>query len=347
MDRRTAFLSQDLKVWARKRLPDRYERALHYYDAYGRLPRVNGAQTWSEKLNVRVLYDRRPVIAMMADKLAAREYAASAAPTLRAPALAWSGTDVAELAALSLPDDWVLKPNHRSGNVYFGHGPVRDVAALQQATEGWLEEFHYCREWSYSQARRLLLVEERLGGCDRPPDDYKFFAFDGVVMFLQHHAGRFSDHASRHYTPDWQPLPVKTVLPLTPVRPPPTALGEMVAAAEALSKGIDFVRVDLYEHLGAAYFGELTAYPGSGLAPFQPPSYDLEAGRAWTLPPEVLKAARRRPLLEGARRAFERSLVLGRERPRLNAHGPEGAEADLQAATLHPETGAPDGPSRD
>jgi hypothetical protein len=48
----------------------------------------------------------------------------------------------------------------------------------------------------------------------------------------------------------------------------------MIAAAEAISLGVDFVRVDLYDIDGHAVFGELTNSPNKGLSPFRPASLD-------------------------------------------------------------------------
>jgi len=295
-----------------RRLPARYERALVYHSAYGRVPRLPDARLWSEKINLRILFDRRPVIAMMADKLAARAHVHAVLPALRMPELLWSGTDLSRLAGAGLPDRWVLKPNHRSGDVYFGRGPATDLASLEKATAGWLDEYGgYYFEWAYSRARRLLLVEEMLGDGAEAPDDYKLYAFDGRVVFVQHDYSRFSDHAQRYYTPQWQPVHVCSVMPEAPLRPPPAALEEMLAAAGALSKGIDFVRIDFYDVGGVAYFGELTAYPGSGLTQFEPAS-DAELGDAWVLPPELVQAAAGPRAVEAARRALELALVARR-----------------------------------
>jgi hypothetical protein len=52
----------------------------------------------------------------------------------------------------------------------------------------------------------------------------------------------------------------------------------MVAASEALSLDVDFVRVDLYDIAGTPYFGELTHYPNKGLSRFDPPSLDRRLG---------------------------------------------------------------------
>jgi hypothetical protein len=63
----------------------------------------------------------------------------------------------------------------------------------------------------------------------------------------------------------------------------------MLEAAETLSGGFDFVRVDFYEAEGRPLFGEMTFYPGSGLDRFRPVSFDGLFGEHW------LKAQERAP----------------------------------------------------
>ena len=55
----------------------------------------------------------------------------------------------------------------------------------------------------------------------------------------------------------------------------------MIASAETLAAGFDFVRVDLYEIDGRPLFGEMTFYPGSGLDRFAPVTLDDRMGRDW------------------------------------------------------------------
>ena len=59
---------------------------------------------------------------------------------------------------------------------------------------------------------------------------------------------------------------------------------EMIAIAERIAQGFDFLRVDLYDVDGHVWFGETTAYPMSGLGRYSPDSFDEELGSWWTLP---------------------------------------------------------------
>jgi len=65
--------------------------------------------------------------------------------------------------------------------------------------------------------------------------------------------------------------------------PPPACLPAMIEAAEGVSLGVDFVRVDLYAIEGRIYFGELTSSPNKGLSPFRPASLDAKFGEYLSL----------------------------------------------------------------
>ena len=263
-------------------------------------------QTFSEKVNWRILFDRRPLLAPTCDKLAMKEYARRVGPdTLHVPELYWSGTDVTELADVDLPPHWVLKPNNASGLVVLGSGRP-DVDELAATTRGWEDVRHWRRsdEWAYRQARRGLLVEELVGAPGRACPDLKVLVFDGVPRIVGVHTGRRRDHRVRYYDTNWTPLPWRGGQDQGPDVPPPCRLSEMLAASSALAEGFDMLRVDFYEHDGVLWFGELTPYPGAGLSRLDP-SLDELLGSLWTLPdldppPPLLRVARAVGRLRGA-----------------------------------------------
>ena len=60
--------------------------------------------------------------------------------------------------------------------------------------------------------------------------------------------------------------------------PRPPELEKMSDIARALGAGWDFIRIDLYAVDGEVWFGEFTPYPGSGLLPYRPMSFDVAQG---------------------------------------------------------------------
>lgn len=282
-----------------------------FRQAYGRRLPLRRPETFSEKINWRIVRDRRPLLSWACDKDAVKSYVAAAHPDVVIPATLWSGVDVGELTGRELPVRWVLKPNHRTGLIYFGRGTSVDVAELRRITRGWLveEQADQFGEWAYAGVRRLLVIEEWLDDAARrmakatnpgasvagadpavtPPDDtvpndYKFFVYDGVVKYISVFTGRFVNIRERIYTAAWEPTDLRFMMTAGPVDPAPPNLNRMLDLASSLGKGFDFVRVDLYSLHGLVGFGELTVYPASGLFPQARPIDDAALGVCWTLP---------------------------------------------------------------
>jgi len=246
-------------------------------------------KTFNEKVNWRIFNDRRDRIVKACDKMWMKETARATYPSadLRIPETYWSGTDLREAPDLATLPPWVLKPNHSSGRAKFGPDPEIDLDSLLVETSAWLDETPTeLGEWGYSQARRLLLLEERIPTPDgQPPTDYKFFAFDGQIELIQVNRGRFAKKLSASFMDvDWRPFPVcQPGRPVVDEQRPPE-LDKMVEMAHVLAADWDFIRIDLYAVDGEVWFGEYTPYPGSGLLPYKPMSFDFEQGSHWNLP---------------------------------------------------------------
>ena len=271
-----------------RHLPLRERRQILYRWHHGRWANLGAdAGLFTEKMQRRILFDHRPLIRDLGDKLKMKERAAQFAH-VQIPRTYWSGTDLNELASLAgIPNRWVLKPNNGTGKVVLGEGRP-DIAALKRQTRDWLPKvsplWRYRGEWIYSTATRGILLEERLGG-ELAPDDYKFFVFHGDVAVINFHTARFTDHHQRrYYTADWKPLEIRhPACDLAPVAPAPPSLDRMVTIASEMGAEFDFIRVDLYDIDGEVWFGELTPYDGSGLVPFEPLKWDEELGRRWRM----------------------------------------------------------------
>lgn len=111
--------------------------------------------------------------------------------------------------------------------------------------------------------------------------DYKFFCFDGVPIFLKVDFGRFTEHHANYYDMDWNILPFGEAgfPPIFEKKiAKPINFNKMVEIAKQLSKGHQFLRVDLYNILGKIYFGELTFYPASGFGAFTSVKWDIVVG---------------------------------------------------------------------
>jgi hypothetical protein len=273
------------------KLPGGVSRRALYVYYFHKYPNLKNPTTFTEKINWRILKDRRPLLEWTCDKLDMKDHVGKVQPALdlglRIPRTLWSGTDLQELESVDLPENWVLKPNHRSGHVHFGHGRP-DIAALHEVSKKWYHRFEALdlHEWAYLKARPMLVVEELLGSPGKAPTDYKFYVFAGEVAEIQVDTDRYTaQHHRNFYRPDWYPMDaVFGDHEATATQPRPVTLEAMVEIAGELGRPFDFMRVDLYSVDDQIYFGELTPYSGSGLEAIEPSHYDADLGAKWVLP---------------------------------------------------------------
>jgi hypothetical protein len=283
-----------LRHWSNTR---KYLRHLH------RLPNYFEPRLYTEKIQWRKLCDRNPLFPILSDKLKVREFVRERAPSLRLPEVYWSGTNPKEIPYDQLPHRFVIKPNHRSGDVYFVRSSEdRNREKIEGVCWAWLKKPYGLgkREWAYRDLAGSIIIEEMLATSDQTSmsRDIRFHVFDGRVEVIVVDFGEFQG-TERHvigvdnlYDRDWHLLPYRRqrdeMLP-QPEIPKPATLVDMTAAAEALGTGIDYVRADFYLIDDACYFGEITLYPGSGYARYigpagQAQTFDEYLGSKWTLP---------------------------------------------------------------
>ncbi len=253
-----------------------------YRKEFGRLPDLYQPSGFNEKILVKILTDRRPFLTSFSDKLRVREYVQRVAPGLALPELYWSSDRAVSLHLESLPDSFVLKPNHGSGwlRVVAEKRTVQREDLVRLARTWLASDFTIVgREWAYHDIRRAVYAEELLRGKDGgSPPDYKLFVFGGNVRLIQVDRDRFTRHTQVLYDEQWNAIEGTIRATQGAPLPAPASLSAMIAAAEVLSLGVDFLRVDLYDIDGKQYFGELTHYPNKGLNRFEPTSLDKLLG---------------------------------------------------------------------
>ena len=170
-----------------KRLPPHLAWRLRFLNAHHHWPRLSPPRSFNERVLWRILFDRRPEIAMCCDKLAARRFALQRCPRLPVSELIWAGDDLRELTRVELPDNWILKPNNASGLIHRGRGRLDLELAehLTEQTAGWLDlpqgNTGWRWPWGYGKAERCYLVERFVGSGEMVPPDLKCYLFDGNV----------------------------------------------------------------------------------------------------------------------------------------------------------------------
>lgn len=288
-------------------LTDRKEEALAWWDARRGYPWLRARfrrrlgydmnlaqpQTMNEKVQWRKINDRRPVFSTITDKYAVRGYVAKKLGKKRAEALfprllgvtarpteAWlrqCGTSVA------------FKANHGCGwNIILREGETPDYPDMLRKLRGWLRRRYGWRaqEWAYWGITPRIVAEELVIRADgRLADGLKLSVFRGKCGYAMVEHDQFGAHTQIFLTPDWQRLPLRMqVKGEGPDVPRPARYDEMLALAEELGRGLDFVRVDFLYTEDRFTLNELTLYRGSGLNPFKPRKYDRIFGDMWQLP---------------------------------------------------------------
>lgn len=247
--------------------------------------------SFNEKLQWLKAYDKNPEYIKLVDKYSAREYIREKLGEEYLIPLLGVYNSFDEIDFNNLPDQFVLKPNHTSGNIYICKDKSKiDYIKLKKEIDMWLkrEYFWIHREWPYKNVKPRIMCEQYMvdeSGTELK--DYKFMCFNGKVkcsfVCLNRHlpTGLNVDF----YDMDWNPMPFERHYPRSgTIILKPKTFDKMVRFAEKLSKDIPFVRVDFYEINGQLYFGELTFSPGSGYEEFTPESYDYLLGSWLELP---------------------------------------------------------------
>lgn len=284
---------------------------------------VRRPETFNDKIEYKLAWDRNPLIRTFADKVAVRDHVASVVGPHVLTTTYAIADDPRSLDLGALPPRYVVKPSHASGAVIVVHDaadpslrlPVIPTDRGWKGANAWVRPerlerdrfdalcdhwlaHDYWRalgstEWAYHGIPRRLIVEEFLEDGDSAPRDFKFVVAHGRLSWFRVNSNDGAIETTTCFDRDRSVLPVTYSNP--PTVPPatlPDTIDEMVRIAEALGAGTDMVRVDLYDVAGRIVFGELTNYPSAGRASFDPPEYDRILGADWTPPHRYGRASR-------------------------------------------------------
>ena len=269
------------------------------------------ASTFQKKILRKMAFDKDPMQTLYADKVKVREFVKERVGLKYLTDSFGEYASIKGLERNSFPKNFVLKSNHGSGaSVICWEGapkgtmlPANDSSRiwdkylihpddlvwedLVNLSTNWMKANYYWEvgkfpEWAYKGIKPMILAEELLLENNDLPSDYKFHMIDGKCAFIQVDVARYGNHQRNLYSEDWKLLNARTSHPpVSDFLPSPSSLSEMLKVAREISKGIDFIRVDLYAISGRVVFGEMTNYPNGGLAEIWPKSLNINLAKNW------------------------------------------------------------------
>lgn len=257
-----------------RNMPDEKYLKIKYYLSLGKKLDLENPQTFNEKLQWIKLFDRNPLYTQLVDKYLARDYIKEKlGEEYLIPLLGvWDDPDDIDFDVL--PEQFVLKCNHNSG---LGMCICKDKSKLdikkvkEELKKGLAQDYYLSgREWPYKNVPRKVIAEKYMTDSANTDEftDYKFFCFDGyvdcVMVCTERNTG---DTKFYFFDEDWELKKYNIRGKEAPkgfTLPKPPKMDEMFKIARELSKGIPFVRADLYNSYGNIYFGEMTFFPTSG-----------------------------------------------------------------------------------
>jgi TupA-like ATPgrasp len=260
-------------------IPDRLFLALRYRITFGRWPNLDNPTSYNEQILHLIVSRREATLrSRVADKLAMRPFVIDIVGPGYLAHIHQQATSFAGLDWARLPDQFVLKTNHGSGQVFL----VMDKAAvdkqrLQRLCDGWLKaDFsRHAREYVYRGIPAQVFAEELLvADSGLQPTDVKAHVFFGKVRFYRINENALDNEYNEvYYNVKWEQLPFDHPWYLKNRNrrsrslrdwPRPKLLDRMTEIAEKLGSRFSFIRVDFCDLGNRFVITELTSFPASG-----------------------------------------------------------------------------------
>ena len=249
-------------------------------------------KSFNEKIQWIKLNYKNPLLTKCADKFVVREYVKEKIGNQYLVNLLAVYDKVEDIDFDNLPDKFVLKVNHGSGqNIICKNKNELNIQDAKEKLKIWMQpssnHYYYSYEWCYKKIKPKIICEEYIEQLDGNLIDYKFLCFHGEPKYIWVDIDRFGNHRRNFYDLDWNYLEdfqLKYPKDRNTITSKPAHLKEMINIAKKLSEAFPHVRIDLYSLDDKIYFGEMTFYSGNGMEVFTPQKRDYELGNLITLP---------------------------------------------------------------
>jgi len=268
-----------------------------YFKIFGKQINYDSPRDLNEKIHWLQFYSDTSMWSIWADKYRVREYVKAKIndeKILNELYAVWH--DLKDIDISYLPDSFVLKMNNGCGDILI----VKDKAKItnEEVCKYFKNLFNkkfgvYNGEYHYWDIKPCIIVEQLLP--DNQITDYKFYCSNGKVKFILVCINRCrTDVNFDTYDIQWNHYDVHVLSKSKKCKPGnanvkiPFSLNKMVEVCQILSKGIPFVRIDLFEIDKTPMFGEMTLTPAGGFITYYAQEFLDKLGDFVELPEKTI-----------------------------------------------------------
>lgn len=289
-----------LVTWLNPKMPETMIQIRHLL-RMKRFANLRNPQDLNEKILWMTLHSDTTEWSRLADKHEVREFVKECG--LEDTLVKQYGlyNSMAEVDFNKLPNAFVLKPTHGSGDVVVVRDKSEaDLEGIRTKIQKELEEhictsaaeLHYTRIPHRVVAEELLINDSESEKYSSTLIDYKIWCCNGKAQFVWVCMNRFvrnKDGAEvMTYDREWNAHPeycrVTPDFSLTDPMPKPAGYEHMLEVAEKLAAKFPIVRVDLYNLNGKIYFGEMTFTSYGAIMDFYSDEFLKKCGSMIKLP---------------------------------------------------------------
>lgn len=254
----------------RYRLPKEFAHKRLYKKVLNKNLNLKEPKDFNEKIHYLILHKYGALETRLADKYSVRDYIEEKGYKDILLELYGVYDNPEQIKFEDLPNQFVLKTNHGSGDVKVCSNKSNfDINKCKKELKKSLNS-NFSKntlEYHYSKIKPRIICEQYINdGKGNLPIDYKIYCFNGKPECILICSNRDKKVKVDYYDLEWNYLEyAKKENRSNEIIEKPENLDKMLKIAEDLSKDMTFVRVDLYNAYGKIYFGELTFTPAAGL----------------------------------------------------------------------------------
>ena len=277
--------------WFGKHYPVQLVRIRYFIRFHKRL-NLDDPKTLNEKILYLSLKTDTSLWTKCADKYEVRDYVKSKGLEDILVKLYGVWDNPNDIDTALLPDQFILKTTHGSGDVVIVEDKSKvdwklikkDFVKKFKKGYGALEGgIHYMRIKPRLIAEELLQNDSESQKHSSSLIDYKIWCFNGKAYYIWTCSNRINGKMDvMTYDRDWIAHPEFSIFdkkhPRGELIPKPHNFEKMLSVAEKLAEGFPVVRVDLYNIAGKIFLGELTFTSTGGMMYYFSPEFLRHAG---------------------------------------------------------------------